>query len=161
MRVQCQFLSEGEKQRIHDESIKVLEQVGVKFLSQRALKVLSENGARVDKDSGIARIPADMVAQALKTAPKSFVLAARDPKRDVPLPSPFSGYVLDMGGVYMHDFHTGESRYAKLQDNADGCRVFDEMTLGSVIWPHTAVEGVPPHSSSIHTTISSFMSTYP
>ena len=33
MRAQCQILSEDERQRIHDESIKILQQVGVKFLS--------------------------------------------------------------------------------------------------------------------------------
>ena len=61
MRAQCQILSEDERQRIHDESIKILQQVGAKFLSQRALKVMKENGAMVDFDTGIAKIPAEMV----------------------------------------------------------------------------------------------------
>ena len=64
MRVQCQILSEDERQKVHEESIRILEQVGAKFLSKRALKILSDNGARIDHDTGIAKIPAEMVEQA-------------------------------------------------------------------------------------------------
>jgi len=157
MRVQCQILSEDERQTIHEESIKILEQVGVKFLSKRALKILTANGARIDQDTGIAKIPAEMVEQALKTAPKSFVLGARDPSRDVVLPRPTAGYVLDMGGVFTRDFHTGERRYATLQDNADCMRVFDESPLASVVWPHSVVGGDTPQSDAIRLVASSFM----
>jgi trimethylamine--corrinoid protein Co-methyltransferase len=99
MRVQCQILSQNERQKIHKERIKILEQVGVKFLSKRALKILNNNGAKIDQATGIAKIPAEMVEQALKTAPKSFVLGSRDPSRDVVLPRPTADYVLDMVGV--------------------------------------------------------------
>jgi trimethylamine--corrinoid protein Co-methyltransferase len=156
MRAQCQILSDDERQKIHDESIRILEQVGVKFLSQRALKIMNDNGAKVDRDTGIAKIPAEMVEQALKTAPKSFVLGARDPARDVALPRSTTGYVLDLGGVFTRDFHTGERRYATLQDNDDAMRVFDEMALSSVVWPHSMVESDTPNSDSIRLILSTF-----
>jgi trimethylamine--corrinoid protein Co-methyltransferase len=156
MRAQCQILSEDERQRIHDESLKILQQVGVKFLSKRALKIMGDNGAKVDGDTGIAKIPAEMVEQALKTAPKSFVLGARDPSRDVALPRETAGYVLDLGGVFTRDFRTGERRYAILQDNDDAMRVFDEMALSSVVWPHSMAEGDTPNSSAIRLILSTF-----
>jgi trimethylamine--corrinoid protein Co-methyltransferase len=90
-----------------------------------------------------------MVEQALKTAPKSFVLGSRDPSRDVTLPRATPGYVLDMGGVFTRDFRTGERRYATLQDNADAMRVFDESPYGAVVWPHSVVEGDTPNADSI------------
>ena len=158
MRLQCQILSEEERRRVHDQSVRLLQEVGAKFLSDRALKILSDNGARVDRESRIARIPAEMVDQALKTAPKSFTLGGRDPKRDFALPSPFSGYVLDAGGVFMRDFRTGEKRYATLQDNVDAMRVFEEMSLASVVWPHSVTE-VPAHSAVTRLLISSFNAT--
>ena len=157
MRAQCQILSEDERQKIHDESLKILQQVGVKFLSQRALKIMNDNGAKVDRDTGIAKIPAEMIEQALKTAPKSFVLGARDPARDVALPRATTGYVLDLGGVFTRDFHTGERRYATKQDNDDAMRVFDEMALSSVVWPHSMVEGDTPNSNGIRLILHSFM----
>jgi len=156
MRVQCQILSDDERQKIHAESIKILEQVGVKFRSQRALKIMNDNGAKIDRDTGIAKIPREMVAQALETAPKSFVLGARDPLRDVALPRPDSGYVLDLGGVFTRDFQTGERRYATLQDNDDAMRIFDEMAFGSVVWPHSIAEGDTPKSDAIRLILSTF-----
>ena len=157
MRLQCQILSEDEKHRVHAESLKILEQVGVKFMSQRALKIMRDNGAVVDRDTGIAKISAEMVEQALKTAPKSFVLGGRDPARDVALPRPVTGYVLDLGGVFTRDFKSGERRYATLQDNDDAMRIFDEMELSSVVWPHSMAEGDTPNSNAIRLILHSFM----
>ena len=77
MKTQCQFLSEDEQLRVHERSINILEQVGIKFLSDKALKILGKNGAKVDYGEKLAKISREMVDQALKTSPKSFVLGAR------------------------------------------------------------------------------------
>jgi len=74
MKLGLNFLSEDEKHRIHKDSIIILSQVGVKFMSNKALKILEKNGASVDYDTRIAKIPEEMVTEALKCAPKSFVL---------------------------------------------------------------------------------------
>jgi trimethylamine:corrinoid methyltransferase-like protein len=100
-------LSEDEQSKVHEKSIKILEEIGVKFLSAKALKVLEKNGAKVDFSEKLARIPREMVDQALKTAPKSFVLGARNPEFDVPYPAPYTGYVLDCGGVFTFDYIQG------------------------------------------------------
>ena len=115
MKTHCQFLSENEQLKIHENSIKILEEVGVKFLSDKALKVLENNGATVDYAEKLAKIPREMVDQALKTAPKSFVLGARNPEFDVSYPSAHTGYVLDCGGVFTFDYKKGERRYSTLQ----------------------------------------------
>ncbi len=78
----AQLLSEDERNLIHRESLKILSDVGVKFHSPKALDILKRNGAKIDADSGIAKIPEDMVNAALKSAPKSFVLGARNPDFD-------------------------------------------------------------------------------
>jgi len=107
MLTQAQFLSPEEQQIIHKESIRILAEVGTLFHSRKALGILAKAGAKVDQESKIARIPADMVAQALKTAPKSFTCGARVPERDFALPSSFSGYVLDNGGICTCGFRAG------------------------------------------------------
>jgi trimethylamine--corrinoid protein Co-methyltransferase len=152
-------LSEDERQKIHDESIKILEEVGVKFLSDRALKIMNDNGAKIDSDAKIARIPAEMVEQALKTAPKSFALGGRTPEFDAPLPSPVSGYVLDLGGVFTRDFQTGERRYATAQDNADAMRVFEQMQSASVVWPHSVAGDEKVNASAMRLNISCLANT--
>jgi trimethylamine--corrinoid protein Co-methyltransferase len=110
MRLTCSFLSEAEKQRIHANSLEILAKVGVKFSSARALKLLAEHGARVDPVASLARIPPELVEQALQSAPKSFVLAARNPAFDAPLPAPFTGYTLDGAATFALDFQTGQRR---------------------------------------------------
>jgi trimethylamine--corrinoid protein Co-methyltransferase len=156
MSIQCQILTEDEKHRIHAESIRVLEEVGAKFLSDKALKILKDNGAKVDNDTKTARIPEEMVQQALKTAPKSFVLGSRVEENNFHLPSSYSGYVLDNGGIFTRDFKTGERRRINYQDHIDFLRVFDEMQLASVIWP-ASVSEFPGHSANVREDISSLI----
>ena len=161
MKTQCRFLSKNEQQKIHDKSIKILEEVGVKFLSEKALKVLEKNGAKVDYSEKLAKIPREMVDQALKTAPKSFILGARNPEFDVAYPSAHTGYVLDCGGVFTFDYKKGERRYSTLQDCNDALRIFEEMSLGSYIWPHSVpdLERTHPNSSQIFLDLSALMFT--
>ena len=156
MSIQCQILTESEKQKIHAESIRILEEVGAKFHSEKALKILKDNGARVDKDANMAKIPEEMVRQALKSAPKSFILGARVKENDFQLPSTYTGYVLDNGGIFTRDFQSGERRRCNFQDLIDFSRVFDEMKLASVIWPPSVSE-FPEHSASLREDISSFI----
>jgi trimethylamine--corrinoid protein Co-methyltransferase len=152
---QTQILSPEEQQIIHDESVRILEEVGALFHSQKALGILEKNGARVDHESNIAKIPAEMVNQALKTAPKSFICGARVPDKDFALPSTFSGYVLDNGGIFTRDFKTGERRIANAQDHYEFLRVFDEMKLATMVWG-TSVQ-VPEPYDIIRTTLTSYM----
>ena len=161
MKTQCRFLSEDEQLKIHEKSIRILEEVGVKFLSDRALQVLEKNGARVDYSEKLAQIPREMVDQALKTAPKSFVLGARNPDFDVPYPSAYTGYVLDGGGVFTFDYKNGERRYSTLEDCEQAFRIFEEMSLGSYVWPHSVpdLERTHPNSSQIYLDLKALMFT--
>jgi len=154
--VQCQILSEAEKHKIHAESLRILAEVGARFHSGKALKILQDNGAKVDQGTKIACIPEAMVQQALNTAPKSFVLGARIAENDFQLPSNYSGYVLDNGGIFTRDFKTGARRPAHYQDHIDFLRVFDEMQLATAIWP-ACVSDFPKHSANVREDISSFI----
>ena len=87
MFAQAQFLSEEEQQIIHIESIRILAEVGALFHSKKALNILEKNGAKVDRESNIAKISAEMVKEALNTAPKSFICGARVADKDFALPS--------------------------------------------------------------------------
>jgi trimethylamine--corrinoid protein Co-methyltransferase len=63
MFAQAQFLSQEEQQIIHNESIRILEEVGALFHSQKALNILEKNGAKVDWKSNIAKISAELDAE--------------------------------------------------------------------------------------------------
>jgi trimethylamine--corrinoid protein Co-methyltransferase len=150
MRLKTQILSEEEQIRIHQESLRILTEVGVKFHGDKALSILEKHGARVDRETKIARIPRELVEQALQTAPKAFVLGARDPRYDYPLPSPVSRYCLDGTAAFAIDFHTGERRYGTRKDIENGVRVFQEMDMGVMTWAPTCASDAPAHSRALH-----------
>ncbi|MDD5676954.1 MAG: trimethylamine methyltransferase family protein [Kiritimatiellae bacterium] len=157
MRLTCTFLSEQEKQRIHEDSLAILADVGVKFLSAKARKILADHGARVDKADMIAHIPRTMVDQALKTAPKSFVLGARNPAFDFAMPSAFTGYTLDGAATFAVDFESGERRPAVTRDLVSSLRIFEELPLGAVVWPNVVLDDIPLPGADIRTAFLSLM----
>jgi trimethylamine--corrinoid protein Co-methyltransferase len=150
MRFHSQLLTDSEKEQIHNETLRILGETGVRFHSEKALKLLEANGARVDWDKHIAHIPPELVEQALKTAPKSFTLGARNPQYDYPLPSPVSRYALDGTAAFAQDFQTGEHRYGTAKDNENGIRIFQAMDMGVMNWAPVSAEDKPAHSRPLH-----------
>jgi trimethylamine--corrinoid protein Co-methyltransferase len=150
------YLGEGQRERIHRESLRILAEVGVRFRSGRARQILAAHGARVNADTQIVRIPAELVQQALTTALRSFTLAARNPVHDFVLPSSFTGYTLDGAATFAVDFETGERRYATTKDLVTSLRIFEELPLGRVVWPNVVLDNIPEHSSDIRTALLAF-----
>lgn len=150
MPLYAQILREEEQQRIHQQSLRILAEVGVRFHGEKALPLLKANGVKVDEEHGIAYLPAEIVEQALQTTPKSFELGARNPIHNYPLPSPHSRYAMDGTGSFMMDFHTGERRYGTARDIADAMRVFQAADLGVMAWPPVCASDAPAHSRPLH-----------
>jgi trimethylamine--corrinoid protein Co-methyltransferase len=146
MNFQLSALSPEEKQRIHADTLYILSEIGARFHSEKALDILKDNGAEINWDSKIAKIPEEMVTQALKTAPKSFHMGARNPAFDFELPSSFTRYILDGQATFAIDFETGKRRPGLLKDIADSCKIFEEMTLGAAVWPNVKAHDVPVQS---------------
>lgn len=159
MKMQGKILDEAEKLRIHKDSIRILEEIGIRFPSDAALTLLEANGAKIDWEKQIAYFSEDMVHSAIKSTPKQFVMGARNPEKNLLLPSGFSAYNLDGCGVNTLDFDTGIKRTSVLQDVADSARVFEEIDLGYILWPPISPSDVPYGARSIISTGTSFMNT--
>ncbi len=159
MKMQAQVLSQEEKKLIHEQSMRILEEIGIKFPSERALAILEKGGAKIDRDKQIAYISRQMVDAALATAPKEITLAARDESYDFKMPSAFTGYHLDGCGMNVVDLETGARRESVLKDLADAARIFDEMDMGYVYWPPVSPLDVPAEARSIAATATGFLNT--
>lgn len=159
MKLQGKILSEEEKLRIHKDSIRILEEIGIRFPSADALGLLEIHGATIDWDKQIAFIPGNMVKAALDAAPNQFVLGARNPEKNFLLPSAFSAYNLDGCGVNTLDFNTGRRRTSVLQDIADAARIFEEVDLGYVHWSPVSPCDVARGAEGVISTATSFMNT--
>jgi trimethylamine---corrinoid protein Co-methyltransferase len=158
MQLKSQILSEDEKQLIHGESLRILNEVGAMFHSSKARQILKKNGAKVDDETKIVKISEELVNEAVATAPKEFTLGARLPEKNFKLPATRSGYVLDNGGIFIRDFKTGERRISNYQDNVDILRVFDEMEFSSVVWT-TTIHEFDNRSAKIKAALASYMNT--
>ena len=150
MRLSPAFLSEGDRDRVHHESLRILSEVGVRFHGETALPLLRKAGARVDEGTSIARIPAAMVTEALAAAPRGFLLGARNPDWDMPLPSPVTRWCIDGTASFVTDFETGERRYGTARDIVDALRVFEAVEAGRMVWAPTCASDRPSGSRAVH-----------
>jgi trimethylamine--corrinoid protein Co-methyltransferase len=145
MKYQCQLLSEAEKEKIHTETLRILSEAGVRYHSKKALTLLEAHGARVDWESKVAHIPPALVDQAIETAPKGFVLGARNPVYNYRLPSPVTRYAMDGTAAFAQDFETGARHYGTDKDNELAMRIFQKMDMGVMSWAPVAAEDKPAH----------------
>ena len=150
MKFTAQFLSEDEQNHIHSETLHILADVGIKFHGEKALPLLEKNGAKVDWDTKIARIPKEIVDEALRVAPKSFVLGARNPAYNYPMPSPVTRYCVDGTSAFVLDPQSGQKRYGTGQDIEDSLRIFQQLDMGVMAWAPTVASDAPAHSRVLH-----------
>src|SRR4030042_321334 len=143
MRLTAQVLTEDEQQHVHNMSLRILEEVGIRFHGNRAPKILREHGVSFNPENKIAKIPAELVEQALKTAPKSFILGARNPAHNFALPAPHTRYGIDGTAAFVLDFNTGQRRYGTSKDIENALRVFQMMDMGVMAWAPTCAEDQP------------------
>ncbi|MDW7730206.1 MAG: trimethylamine methyltransferase family protein [Bacillota bacterium] len=106
------ILTDDDLARIHDASVRVLEEAGMVFQSQKALDLLAKHGAKVTGKT--AYIPRTLIEKSLSKCPKTFTWRALDESKSVQVGS---GLYAQAGGgsVYIQDMDNGR-RPSKLAD---------------------------------------------
>jgi trimethylamine--corrinoid protein Co-methyltransferase len=149
-RLSLNILGPDEVQKIHEASLKVIEEVGVKFPSPRALEIWKSHGARVDSGSMVVRAPRRLIETALREAPPVYTLAARNPALDLPLDGNHVYAATDGCGVEVIDIRSGERRRSTLQDVADIARVADFLDEVAFHWVPVSAQDRPPETRGLH-----------
>jgi trimethylamine--corrinoid protein Co-methyltransferase len=157
MEYQGQVLSAEERREIHEKAITILETVGIRYPDGEVLDLLESLGARVDREGQLAFLSRNMVESALAGAPRSFVLGARNPEYDLPMPAPHPVLNLDGTGVYAVDAVTGQRRYGNLDDIEKAAKVFESIPLGRVLWPPIVASDAPGARRNLLGTAASFL----
>jgi trimethylamine--corrinoid protein Co-methyltransferase len=129
------YLSEAEKEFIHEKTLEVLEKVGVAYNTPQAIELLEAAGARVDREALTARLTWDVIEPALKTVPRTVRLAGRDPARDCLLGGDRLVATSDGMTTYMLDDVTGERRDGTTADLAAVTRLCDGLDEIDTLWP--------------------------
>jgi len=107
-------LSPEQLTKVHEATLEVLGKAGVAIGAPEVVDLLREHGAEVDGD--VVRFPAEMVSQALKSAPGSVTVFDRsgEPVMDVGGDNVYFGGWLE--NMYIHDPDTGELRQPVVAD---------------------------------------------
>ncbi len=151
-RFRLEPLAEGDLDRIHEGTLRVLESAGLRISSERILNALGDAGARVETGSQRVRFPRQMVEEAIARAPSAYLLAARDPRWDVSI-GRGEGYLsLDGCAAEIADLETGARRPPTRADLVAATRLADAVDEVAVLWPCVAVTDVPPAAQAVHQT---------
>jgi len=117
-----EVLSADQLEAIHLTSLRILEELGMEVMSARARAVLEKAGAQVDTSSRTVRVDRGLVAHALKSAPSSFVLTARNAGKRLTLGGNRVNFGLVAGPPNVHDVERGR-RPGNFQDYCDFIRL--------------------------------------
>ena len=148
-RFRVELLSDDEVERIHDAVLTVLERVGLEIASEPVLRELAAAGARVDLQAGRVRLPRELVEEAVSLAPRSYVMAARDPACDMTIDGSAGYLSLDGTTAHLIDLETGVRRPPTTEDFVHAMVLSDAIPEISFTWPPFAISDVPPRLQSV------------
>jgi trimethylamine---corrinoid protein Co-methyltransferase len=156
-RPRLHLLSDAERESLHEQTLTVLEEVGIAFNTPAALDLLEEGGAVCDRAALRARLPRDLVRRCLETAPPKVLLAARDPAHDVWVGegSPLT-FTTDGTATFVVDDRTGERREGCADDLATLMRLFDALPNVDYVWPTISARDLDPVTANLEIQTISF-----
>ncbi|MCP4515372.1 MAG: hypothetical protein GY824_09120, partial [Delftia sp.] len=117
---------------------------------RRAMDLWEAHGATVDRETMVVKVPGQVIEEALKQAPPSYALAARDPAQDLPLDGKHVFVGTDGCGVQVIDLESGQRRGSVLQDVADIARVADHVPEVAFHWVAVSAQDRPPETRGLH-----------
>ncbi|MDO5408830.1 MAG: trimethylamine methyltransferase family protein [Lachnospiraceae bacterium] len=85
-----QIISQDQIEMIHENSMKIMENIGVVIHYERAKEVLKAHGCTVEGD--IVKFPRKLVEDAIKLAPSEFTIYARNPEKNVLMSTETTSY---------------------------------------------------------------------
>lgn len=112
------YMSDSDMDRVHQSTLKVLENVGILFHHEEAVEIFRKHGAKVDGKR--VYIPKRLVEQAMDTVPAKVKLSGRDDRYSILLGDDYPNFYTNAGRhiVNVSDLDNG-IRYAKYQDLVD------------------------------------------
>jgi trimethylamine--corrinoid protein Co-methyltransferase len=144
------LLSLSEMESIHNNALAILGEIGIKFNSLRALSILSDAGCVVDLDDRWARIPANLVEKAIRSAPRKVLLAGRKPEQDINYGSGRVHAISSAQSVFFKDLDTRRRRASTLADLIQCANLCDALDQIDEFCPMVVPNDVPPVMRRLH-----------
>ena len=142
MTVRVQWLTDEEREAVYAQALTILEDVGMKMGEAAVRSQLREAGASVD-DTGVVRLPPELVARAVATCPREVLMAGETPDKDVLLDGSRSFFNVSGCAAKTLDRQSGRVRPSTLDDLRDGTIVLDATKELDVVWTFLTATDVP------------------
>jgi trimethylamine---corrinoid protein Co-methyltransferase len=120
-------MSEEAIDRIHDATLEVLKFTGIRVYSDDALEIYHGGGCTVDRETQTVFFPSHVVEDCIRSAPPSFVMAARDPEHDFVMGGKRVGFCNFSCGVQVVDLDDGSVRESTKSDTENVSRLVDYL----------------------------------
>jgi trimethylamine--corrinoid protein Co-methyltransferase len=127
-------LSDADRDRVHEKTVKILAETGVKVESDLGRDYLKKAGAEVNETTKIARVPRNLLEESLQAAPRKFSLGARRPDWDLGMNEGECSLLADGEGISIIDHRTRKQRPATFADWLDATRLIDALDEVGVYW---------------------------
>jgi len=120
-------LSEADVEKMADAALEVLSKSGVAVYSDSALAAFEEAGAEVDKETRIARLPRNLVEDAVDSNPSSITLYSRNGDYDLVLEKNRVHYATGGTAIFVLNPDTGERRPSTTADVILNARMVEAL----------------------------------
>ncbi len=128
LRPKLELLSEVDVQRVHEESLALLEEIGMIIHNEEALDKLAQAGCSIDRDKLRAKIPASLVEEQLRKAPRSITVFSRDGKPSLQLEGDRIHFNPGSAATHILDRESGERRHPRVADVIEYTHVADALS---------------------------------
>ena len=146
------IFSEDELDQIHHAALDVLWDTGMSIDSQEALALLKDGGATVDYGKKVAKIPQQLIKEALKSAPRpsEVILYDRNRRPSMKLGTGNTYALSGFDATYVFDSQMGERRPATKNDVANFSRLADALPNIHGVATQAIPQDVPQRSAELH-----------
>ncbi len=143
------FLKADEVRYVHDASLEILEEVGLLVRNEKARERFAHHGARVDHETEIVQLPAEIVESYRAMVPPTITLRGRDPARDVTFPRELPVVATASSAPDIVDPVSGQARRARSDDIARIAHLVNELPGFDIFSISTLADDAPPGQFSL------------
>ena len=143
------MLSEEQIGKVHEYTLRLLEEIGVKVLCEEALDILSRAGCDVT-DPGRVRIPRKMVMEAIEAAPSEIEIYNRDRELAMVFKEDACYYGTGSDCPTTIDLYSGERRLCTKEDVGGLARFCDALPNIDFAMSFGIANDAPEGSSFVH-----------
>ena len=143
------LLTQEQVERVHEASLEILEKVGALIRNQRAHLIFANHGCHVDEETGIVKLPRNVVEHFQRMFPPKFTFCGRDPSFDRTIPDDSPLILTGSSAPNIIDPVTGSERRSRSDDLARIAHLINELPGYDVFSISALAADAPPGQFSL------------